>query len=453
MAFEMGQTLDGKYRIVRVIGVGGMGTVYEGEHTLIRRRVAIKVLGGDSARAPDAVLRFEREAQAAGQIGSDHILEVLDVGTTEDGHRYMVMEYLEGRTLATHLEHLGRMTPAQIAPVARQILVGLAAAHGARIVHRDLKPSNVFILREKAGLRDFVKIIDFGISKFDEPGVPSRLTQSGAVLGTPFYMSPEQARGEAVDARTDLHACGVILFEAVTGRAPFDGKNFNELMFQIGAGPRPRPSDLVPGLDRRFAAIIERAMQLRPKDRYQTAQEFARDLETWMRDNSLSITTGDIVLADLPSLPRVGTRADPGALTVAAEGDGLDRRRTVTNASVDTLTPTAARTRKLRWVLLGAGTACGFLVASAALVLSRPGVRATPEPAHAAVPAPPPLETAVPATLPVTAAPAATDSTAPATATTPDGADAGAAKAVDVHRKPRPPRPVRSAPKPVDFGY
>jgi serine/threonine-protein kinase len=449
MALEIGQMLDTKYRIVRVIGVGGMGTVYEGEHTLIRRRVAIKVLAGDSAHTPDIIRRFEREAQAAGHIGSDHILEVLDLGTTADGHRYMVMEYLEGRTLAAHLERVGRMTPAQIAPLSRQILAGLAAAHDARIVHRDLKPSNVFILREKAGLRDFVKIIDFGISKFEEPAIASRLTQSGAVLGTPFYMSPEQARGQAVDARSDLHAVGVILFEAVTGRAPFDGKNFNELMFQIGSGDRPRPRAFLPDLDPRFAAIIEKAMKLRPQERYQTAPEFARDVEAWMRANSLSTSTGEIVLADLP-LPQPLVPTDPGAGTVAIEADGQDRRRTVTNASIDKLARTSTLRRRWRWIALGAGAGVGFAVVGAALLVRRSAGPAMTEPppvassgaqdAIAVIPSPP-----APAPAPVPSA----------VASAPDAVDAGAARVLDPHRKTRAPkggtRPA--ATKPVDFGY
>jgi serine/threonine-protein kinase len=452
MALEIGQTLDTKYRIVRVIGVGGMGTVYEGEHTLIRRRVAIKVLAQDSSRAPDSIRRFEREAQAAGQIGSDHILEVLDLGTTEDGHRYMVTEYLEGETLDMRLERVGRMTPAQIAPVARQILAGLAAAHDARIIHRDLKPGNVFIMREKAGLPDFVKIIDFGISKFEQPGVPSRLTQSGAVLGTPFYMSPEQARGKPVDARSDLHACGVILFEAVTGRMPFEGENFNELMFHIGAGKRPRATDIVPGLDPRFESIIEKAMKLKPNERYQTAQEFAKDLEGWMRANSLSTTTGEIVLADLAPLLPPAPEFDRAAATVAVDAEGQDRRRTVTNASVDTLSPMGARTRKWRWLALGAGAGCGFAIASAAAVVYRTPASATAEP----LPAAPPSVVQVVAS-PSTPALASTSAPAPApVVSAADVSDAGAGRAPDPRRRTKPSRGgAHPAPngKPVDFGY
>jgi serine/threonine protein kinase len=449
MALEIGQTLDTKYRIVRVIGVGGMGTVYEGEHTLIRRRVAIKVLVQDTSGTPDSHRRFEREAQAAGRIGSDHILEVLDVGTTEHGHRYMVMEYLEGETLDERLHRVGRMSAAQIAPLARQILAGLAAAHDARIIHRDLKPGNVFILREKAGLPDFVKIIDFGISKFEQPGVPSRLTQSGAVLGTPFYMSPEQARGKQVDARSDLHACGVILFEAVTGRMPFEGKNFNELMFLIGAGKRPRATDHVPDLDPRFEAIIEKAMRLRPNDRYQTAHEFAKDLEAWMRANSLSTITGEIPLSDVAPLLRRTPEFDRAAVTIAADADTQDRRRTVTNASVDTLSFTSMRARRRRWIALGVGLVCGFAVATAALVVRRPSGSAVAEP--------------LPVTLSATQITASSSTSALASASAAQPADVPSAPDVgDAGRAPDPRRRTRpshggghAAPngKPVDFGY
>jgi serine/threonine-protein kinase len=447
MALEIGATLDGKYRIVRVIGVGGMGTVYEGEHTLIRRRVAIKVLGEDPSKTPDNVRRFEREAQAAGQIGSDHILEVLDVGTT-DGHRFMVMEYLEGETLAERMDRCGRMTPAQIAPIARQVLTGLAAAHGAKIVHRDLKPSNVFIVREKAGIPDFVKIIDFGISKFEAPEVAKALTQTGAVLGTPYYMSPEQARGESADARSDLHAFGVILYEAITGRMPFEGKNFNELMFAIGAGPRPSASKLVPDLDPRFEAIIAKAMQLRPEHRYQTAQEVAKDLEAWMRANALSTTTGEILLSDLAPLlaaaPPSSRRVDEGAVTVAAaQPDTLDRRRTVTNASVDTLSPTMARSRRLRWVALAAA---GCAIAAGAVVLVPRATRhTTAEPL--------PAVSAAAAASVVLEPPAASSAPVPSARAVASSTDAPDASSNHARKPTKPARPVARPAKTVDFGY
>jgi serine/threonine-protein kinase len=458
MALEVGDTLDEKYRIVRAIGVGGMGTVYEGEHTLIRRRVAIKVLADDSAQTPDSVRRFEREAQAAGQIGSDHILEVLDIGRTADGHRYIVMEYLDGETLATRLERVGHMTPAQIAPLARQVLAGLAAAHAAGIVHRDLKPGNVFILREKAGHRDFVKIIDFGISKFEQPGGgPSRLTQSGAVLGTPYYMSPEQARGTTVDPRSDLHACGVILFEAVTGRMPFEGKNFNELMFQIATGKRPRPRDYVPDLDPRFEALVTKAMERDPEKRYQSARDFAKDLEAWMTANSLSTTTGEVLLADVAPLlaGTTSTELGRGAVTLDAADAAIVGRRTVTNASVDTLAPMVRR-RRMRWIALGVGAGSGFAIVTAMLVTRQAPAPATsgagPEPLPSAA-AVQPSAMASASTSPTTAA-MPTAKLAPLA--TQDAADAGGVHGQDPRHKTKPAKgasPHPTATGKVDFGY
>src|SRR5579859_7621330 len=174
---ETGQVIDGKYRIVRLIGTGGMGAVYEGENSLIRRRVAIKVLHADTADNGDIIRRFEREAQAAGEIGNDHILEVLDLGSLPNGDRYIVMEFLDGEPLTQRMDRLKRMTPVQIVPIITQLLEGLGAAHKAGITHRDLKPDNVFLLRKKAGHRDFVKIIDFGISKFAQVENATKMTQ------------------------------------------------------------------------------------------------------------------------------------------------------------------------------------------------------------------------------------------------------------------------------------
>ena len=291
MSLEQGQVIDNKYRIVQCIGEGGMGAVYEGENVRIRRRVAIKVLHKETASSPEVVARFEREAQAAGTIGNDHILEVLDIGALEDGARYIVMEYLDGEPLTKRIERLGRMTPSQLAPLIRQTLEALGAAHGAGIVHRDLKPDNIFILRQKAGRADFVKLIDFGISKFQPYAgeVASKMTRAGAIMGTPHYMSPEQANGSAeADARSDLYAVGIVMYEALTGQVPFDAKTFNELLFQIVlSDPRP-PQQLVPDLDPNFAAIVCKAMARARENRFQSAAEFDNALEQWMRGRPLS---------------------------------------------------------------------------------------------------------------------------------------------------------------------
>src|SRR5690349_12480299 len=177
-----GDIIEGKYRIVRLLGEGGMGAVYEGENTRIHRRVAIKVLHAAVAAKADVVQRFEREAQAAGRIGSDHIVEVLDLGNLPGGERFMVMEYLEGESLGDRLKRRQRLPPVEVAPVLIQLLEGLIAAHAAGIIHRDLKPDNVFLMANKGGQKDFVKVLDFGVSKFNALDTDMSMTRTGAVM-------------------------------------------------------------------------------------------------------------------------------------------------------------------------------------------------------------------------------------------------------------------------------
>jgi serine/threonine-protein kinase len=289
MALQQGQVLDGKYRIVRVIGEGGMGAVYEGENTRIRRRVAIKVLHAGIAANTEMVQRFEREAQVAGTVGNDHILEILDLGALDSGERYMVMEYLDGETLTDRIKARTRLSPREASRLLRQVLQGLSAAHGAGIVHRDLKPDNIFILRAKAGIKDFVKIIDFGISKFSEPGtgVSNRMTRTGALMGTPHYMAPEQATGSTdIDRRTDIYAVGIIMYEAVTGRVPFQAETFNQLLFEIALAKIIPAQQIVPDLDPAIDTIIMKASARDPAHRFQTCDEFVEALDAWENSGS-----------------------------------------------------------------------------------------------------------------------------------------------------------------------
>jgi serine/threonine-protein kinase len=284
MSLEVGQLIEGKYRIIELIGEGGMGAVYLGENVRIQRKVAIKVLHGAYSSNIEVAQRFEREAQAAGRIGNDHILEVLDLGELPGGDRFMVMEYLDGETLAHRIKRLGRMSPQQVAPLAKQMVAGLAAAHAAGIVHRDLKPENIFILKEKAGKKDYVKIIDFGISKFQPLGGDAmKMTRTGVVMGTPYYMAPEQASGSRdADARSDLYAVGVMLYEAVTGRVPFDAPTFNQLMFQIVLSEPPPPQAVVPDLDPAFASIVSKGMARDVNHRFQSSAEFGAAIDAWL---------------------------------------------------------------------------------------------------------------------------------------------------------------------------
>ena len=285
MSLEVGQLIEGKYRIIELIGEGGMGAVYLGENVRIQRKVAIKVLHGAYSSNVEVAQRFEREAQAAGRIGNDHILEVLDLGELPGGDRFMVMEHLDGETFAHRIKRQGRMSPHQIAPLAQQMLAGLAAAHVAGIVHRDLKPENIFILKEKAGKKDYVKIIDFGISKFQPLGGDAmKMTRTGVVMGTPYYMAPEQASGSRdADARSDLYAVGVMLYEAVTGRVPFDAPTFNQLMFQIVLSEPPPPQAAVPDLDPAFASIVSKGLARDVNHRFQSAVEFGSAIDAWVQ--------------------------------------------------------------------------------------------------------------------------------------------------------------------------
>ncbi len=276
-----GDLVDGKYRIIRTIGEGGWGVVFEGENIRTYKRVAIKVLRPHSGLTKDIIQRFEREAQAAGRIGSEHIVEVYDLGSLEDGTHYMVMELLTGEELSSRLK-VGPMEGVTVAKYTLQLLDGLKAAHEAGILHRDLKPENLFLVPTRTG-EEFVKILDFGISKFNANGPQQNATMTGAVLGSPCYMAPEQARGlKQVDARTDLYAVGTLMFESLTGRVPFTGDNFNDLMFKIVLAPRPDPREVRPEIDPTLALIVVKAMAIDPKERFQNSEAFSAALTDWL---------------------------------------------------------------------------------------------------------------------------------------------------------------------------
>jgi eukaryotic-like serine/threonine-protein kinase len=284
---QLGEILEGKYRILRLLGEGGMGSVFEGEAVRLRRRVAIKVLRHEAASENDSEIaaRFELEAQAAGRIGSRHIVDVLDLGRLPSGAHFMVMEYLDGESLRSRIASSAPMAPAALYPILMQLLEGVGAAHSAQVIHRDLKPDNVFLVKQADG-RDFVKLLDFGISKFHEAdlamGEGLGLTRTGAMMGTPYYLAPEQANGASqTDERTDLYALGVVLYECLTGSVPYSASGFNELLFRIVL-EQPTPIlQLAPGADPAFVALVERAMHKAPAERFQTASEMGRAFHAW----------------------------------------------------------------------------------------------------------------------------------------------------------------------------
>lgn len=289
----VGRTLGEKYRVRSVLGEGGMGTVYEAEHIAIGRAVAIKVLHPAQARKREAVKRFHHEARAAGAIGHPNICEVYDFGTLDDGSPYLVMERLVGETLADRIAADGGLPFDDVIDIVVQMLSGLVAAHEKNVVHRDIKPENVF-LTKRVGLAPVAKLLDFGVSKMITPRLGGErdedldLTRTGMVMGTPYYMSPEQARGERnLDARVDLWACGVLLYESLTGRRPFQAANYNALLLQI-LQTAPRPArDLRPALPAGFDAILDKALAKDRAQRYLTAGDFQRDLQG-LRDRPAS---------------------------------------------------------------------------------------------------------------------------------------------------------------------
>jgi len=287
----VGTTLAGRYLVTRKVGQGGMGAVYEATHTLIGKRVAVKVLLEKYARREAIVSRLEQEARLASSCQNEHIIDITDFGTTEDGRTFVVMEYLDGESLAECLARETQLPEQRVLGIIAQAASALAAAHAKGIVHRDIKPENLFLLRRND--RDFVKVVDFGISKSlrasDEAEEQPRLTQTGMVLGTPLYMSPEQARGDdELDARVDVYALGVIMYEATTGRVPFVGNNYLSVISQVLNEDARPPRELRPELSEEFEAIVLRAMAKDRDERYAGATELLHDVTALLDDPTRS---------------------------------------------------------------------------------------------------------------------------------------------------------------------
>jgi serine/threonine-protein kinase len=287
----VGVTLSGRYLITRKVGQGGMGAVYEATHMLIGKRVAVKVLLEKYAQREAIVQRLEQEARLASSCQNEHIIDITDFGSTEDGRTFVVMEYLEGESLSECLARETRLPEQRILQITSQAASALAAAHAKGVVHRDVKPENLFLLRRKD--QDFVKVVDFGISKSlrasDEAEEQPRLTQTGMVLGTPLYMSPEQARGDdELDARVDIYALGVIMYEAATGRVPFIGNNYLSVISQVLNEDARPPRELRPELSEEFEAIVQRAMAKDRADRYPSALDLVTDITALIDDPTRS---------------------------------------------------------------------------------------------------------------------------------------------------------------------
>jgi len=269
----VGKVLAGRYKMLRVIGSGGMGAVYEAEHALIGRRVAVKILYSQLAGDAQVVKRFVNEARAAATIGHPHILECTDIGQADDGSPFLVLELLEGHDLEKDFEDNGPMRIGRFVRLVRMACSALVAAHEKGIVHRDIKPENIFLSVQK-GVPDHVKVLDFGISKFNSLKSTGPGTMSGSAMGTPYYMSPEQFRDASnVDARADVYAMGVILFQGFAGRLPYMADNLPGLALEIATGNPPPLEEIRPDLPVELVEIVKKSMARDAAVRFQSMRE------------------------------------------------------------------------------------------------------------------------------------------------------------------------------------
>jgi serine/threonine-protein kinase len=275
MPLPPGQLLGGKYRIQRELGTGGMGVVYAGVHERIKKRVAVKVLHPHLNQQAELVARFEREAQAAARIGSEHIVDVYDVGELDSGEHYMVMELLVGESLSRFIKR--GLDAMSLFAVTLEVLEGLAAAHEVDNVHRDLKPANIFVARgTRRGPDNVVKLLDFGVSKFRDL-VGEGSTATGAVIGTPHYMAPEQALAREVDGRADLYSVGVLLYRALSRKYPYSAKTMPELIAQLMSEDAPSLASVM-DVHPAIAQLVDRALRREPDERFASASEMKRGL-------------------------------------------------------------------------------------------------------------------------------------------------------------------------------
>jgi serine/threonine protein kinase len=314
--------IAGKYRLLRKLGQGAMGAVWQAEHLTLRSQVAVKFIQVDTAQHAETLPRFLREAQAAASLRSPHVVQILDHGV-DDGVPYIAMELLEGETLAARLERVGHLAAGQMSRIMTQVGRAVARAHEAGIIHRDLKPDNVFLVRNDD--EELVKVLDFGIAKSGDAehlGAPLAAdTRTGAIMGTPHYMSPEQTEGaKRADARSDIWSLGVVAFECLLGRRPFEAETLGGLLLAICNKPLPIPSEIAPvpaGFDAWFARACARDV----RQRFTSAKEAIQNLRAVCEGSA----AGPSPAAVWPALPSVPWPASQVESALAASGGSAAR--------------------------------------------------------------------------------------------------------------------------------
>jgi len=323
----VGQTI-GNYTITAKLGEGGMGVVYLAEHPVIGRKVAMKAIHPELSRNPEVVSRFVTEAKAVNQIGNEHIVDIHDFGTTPDGDFYFIMEFLQGEALSDRIKREAPIDPARALDIAAQVADALAASHAHGIIHRDLKPENIFLIR-KGNTNDFVKVLDFGLAKLTlgEDKV-SHKTRTGSVMGTPYYMSPEQCEGRPnIDQRADVYSLGVILFEMMTRQVPFGGEGYGEIIVKHITAPVPSPRALNPRLSAAHEAILMRALAKNRDERFRGMEDFRvamLDPERYALAPSIVPTPGPLsgYGTDAGMAPTRLMDSQPSAKVALSEGAG-----------------------------------------------------------------------------------------------------------------------------------
>ena len=357
-----GEILAGKYRVERVLGVGGMGAVVAAQHLQLETKVAIKFLLPSMTGSRDSVARFANEARRAVRIQSDHVARVLDVGALDSGAPYMVMEYLDGTDLSVLLAERGPLSVDDVVDFALQAMEAIAEAHVLGIVHRDLKPANLFCVRRADG-KLWIKVLDFGISKATSPGGGSSLalTATTSLMGSPFYMSPEQMEGaRGVDARTDIWALGVIVFQLLTSKVPFYGETVPEVCSKIATRAPPRPREYRPDIPEGLQGVVLTCLEKDRERRYRNVAELALALAPFAPRRAH------------PSIERIGDVIRTAGLSTAASTVSASPDPVGQPPRVETMAPlgsTAAATKGGKAVagLVACGAVLGLAAAAAVI--------------------------------------------------------------------------------------
>jgi len=452
-----GMQVGANLRLVRLLGQGGMGSVWLADHLTLQTQVAIKFVATEGADS-SVFERFRREATAAAQLKHPHVIQVFDHGVTENGQPYIVMELLEGEDLATRLGRVGRLAPAEAVSVIGQAAKALSKAHASGIVHRDIKPENIFLSEIDGEV--FVKVLDFGIAKSDDHKAKG-LTSSGALIGTPYYMSPEQARSSKdVDHRADLWSLSVVAYHCLTGVRPFDGETLASVFVAIDRGIYSPPSGMVRALPASVDSWFAKALNHHPSCRFGSAKELARTFADAVEDKHFDGTApplrGDMPSRDFSDVssvgepgvqpPTLGGTAASAASAATSASRGLPPRRLMAAVGVLFLVTVAITIGVMR--LTGAsGDAPTSLASQTPAISLEPSAEVPP--ATAAAPPTASEESVDPATLPVASVPAASAATsaAPLVPVRPTPTPGGKSKSEKKHEPATPPPPT-PAPSP-----